>query len=126
MISSKHSFVYQFHLLSIIYYLNYDVSCYFKINPDKNLSGLIISEHEVEDDFGQLDYLYYCSIEMLAAAGNKEATKVDEIVDSIAGADGNIDTTSFVAVVDAAIVAIKVITNYIMLWQLELVEQFHF
>ena len=90
------------------------------------MSGLIISEHEVEDDFGQLDYLYYCSIEMLAAAGNKEATKVDEIVDSIAGADGNIDTTSFVAVVDAAIVAIKVITNYIMLWQLELVEQFHF
>ena len=115
MISSKHSFVYQFHLLSVIYYLNSDVSCYFDINPDKNLSGLIISEHEVEDDFGQLDYLYYCSIEMLAAADNKEATKVDEIVDSIASADGNIDTTSFVAVVDAAIVAIKVITNYIWL-----------
>ena len=126
MISSKHSFVYQFHLLSVIYYLNSDVSCYFDINPDKNLSGLIISEHEVEDDFGQLDYLYYCSIEMLAAADNKEATKVDEIVDSIASADGNIDTTSFVAVVDAAIVAIKVITNYIWLWQLELVKQLRF
>ena len=90
------------------------------------MSGFIISDHNVEDDFGQLDYLYYCSIEMLVTADNKEATKVDEIVDSIASADGNINTTSFVAVVDAAIVAIKVITNYIWLWQLELVKQLHF